>query len=326
MFAKMKKLTFILFLLSPLLSMAQPISVDIDDNAQNRALSDTVKRFCSDTENMDFSVESFIKETYQIPAYNLYGQLWDTEHLRSKQFAIPFSDGQLKIILVESYNTPFVFPCRGEKLLDYGQQKNIFHPGTDFALPESNAVYACFDGAVRIAKIYGEYNKIVVIRHYNGLETVYANLGKIYVKPGQIIKAGHLIGIAGTVGKNTFASFHFEVRFMNETFDPALLLDFEEHTLAGNILTLEPADFNIKPIPQKKESAYIRKENSVVADSVKTPQNMLPVYRPMYHVVQKGETLYKISKKYNISVEDLMKLNNLTETSMIFAGQKLKVK
>jgi len=326
MFAKMKMPILYLFLFCSFFCAAQPISVDIDDNAQNRALFDTVKQFCSDTENMDFSVESFVKETYQIPAYNLYGQLWDTEHLRSKQFAIPFSDGQLKIILVESYNTPFVFPCRGEKLLDYGQQKNVFHLGTDFAISADSPVYACFDGVVRIAKIYGEYNKIVVIRHYNGLETVYANLSKIYVKPGQIIKAGHSVGLAGNLGKNSLATLHFEIRFMNETFDPALLLDFEERTLTGNILTLEPADFNIKPIPHKKEPTYIQKGNSVAADSVKTPQNTPPFYRPTYHVIQKGETLYKIAKKYNISVNELLELNNLTETSTIFAGQKLKVK
>ena len=315
-----------LFLFCSLFGAAQPPGVDIDDDAQNRALFDTVKRSFSDTENMDFSVESFVEKTYQIPAYNLYGQLWDTEHLRSKQFIIPFSEGQLKIILVESYNTPFVFPCKGEPILNYGQQKILFHPGTDFSLSPDSPVFACFDGVVRIAKIYGEYNKVVVIRHYNGLETVYANLGKIYVKSGQIIKAGHSIGLAGIVGKNSFATLHFEVRFMNETFDPALLFDFEERTLNGNILTLEPADFNIKPIPQKKEPIYILEKNSMIADSAKVSPNISPSYRPASHVVLKGETLYKIAKKYNISVKELLELNNLTETSTIFAGQKLKVK
>lgn len=325
-FAKMKPLFSFFFFWGSICCTAQQISVDIDDNAQNRALSDTTTHFFSDTENMAFSVESFIKETYQIPAYNLYGQLWDTEHLRSKQFAIPFSDGQLKIIMVESYNTPFVFPCRGEKLLDYGRQKNLFHPGTDFTLPADAPIFACFDGVVRIAKIYGEYNKMVVVRHYNGLETVYANLGQIYVKTGQIIKAGHIVGLAGNVGRGSLAFFHFEIRFINETFDPALLLNFEERTLGGNILTLNPEDFNIKPIPQKKEPIYIQNNNTVDSDSVKTFHIASPVYRPTYHIVQKGETLYKIAKIYNISVEELMKLNSLTKTTIIFAGQKLKVK
>lgn len=62
------------------------------------------------------------------------------------------------------------------------------------------------------------------------------------------------------------------------------------------------------------------------SDSVKTVHSASPVYRPTYHIVQKGETLYKIAKNYNISVEELMKLNSLSETSIIFAGQKIKVK
>ncbi len=322
----MKQLLSVFFLASSICCAAQQITIDIDDYAQNRALADTTMVFCYDTENMDFSTESFIQDTYQIPAYNLYGQHWDPKHLRSKQFAIPFSDGQLKIILVESYNTPFVFPCRGEKIVDYGPQKKLFHPGTDFSLPENAPIYACFDGVVRVAKIYGDYNKIVVVRHYNGLETVYANLGKINVKPDQIIKAGHIVGFAGGVDRGSLASFHFESRFMNETFDPALLLNFEDRTLSGNILTLEPQNFNIKPLPQIREQVIVPKKIPIESDSVNTTQNSSPISPPLYHTIQKGETLYKIAKQYNISVETLMKLNNLTETSIIYSGQKIKVK
>lgn len=311
----MKYLFFIFIIIISGLCKGQPVVVDIDDNAQNKALADTAITEFSAIENIDFSSADFIRETYQIPAYALYGQLWDKEHLRSKQFAIPFSDGRLKIILIDPYNTPFVFPCRGNLLLNYGQIKNQFHTGVDFILPVDNSVYACFDGVVRMAKVYGNYKKMVVVRHYNGLETVYAILDKIFVKPGQIVKAGHLLGQAGISGKNVHPTFHFEVRFMNEHFNPALMLDFEERALTGNILTLESTDFVINPIPVKKEPG--------ISEQTTPPP---PTYRPTYHVIEKGETLYKIARKYNISVEELLKINNLTDNSTIYAGQKIKVK
>ena len=340
----MKRLLSLLILLICITGNAQNIVIDIDDNTQNYVLLHPELSTSILVNDVEFSHETFISETYQIPAYGLYGQLWDTEHLRSQQFNIPFSNGILKIILVESYNSPFIFPCRGEVLLSYGvQPKNIFHTGIDFKLNLNDPVYACFDGVVRMVQNYGAYGKVVVIRHYNGLETVYAHLNQVKVKQGQVLKAGHIIGLAGNIGKANHVGLHFESRFLNEHFNPILLFNLEDRSLNSNILTLEPSSFYIKPIPQKEAPVKVIEKPEVATTQVITiesPEKSVKTTPPSkseqttdfekvpaeYHTVQKGETLYRISLKYHVSVEELIRINNLPSSGAVNAGQRLRVK
>ena len=60
--------------------------------------------------------------------------------------------------------------------------KQQMHKGIDINLHKGDAVVAAFDGMVRIASIKGGYGNVIIIRHYNGLETVYGHLSKIKVK------------------------------------------------------------------------------------------------------------------------------------------------
>ena len=341
----MKRLLFLLILLICITGNAQNRIIDIDDNVQNHILLHPELSSSLLVNDNDFSHEIFITETYQIPAYGLYGQLWDTEHLRSQQFNIPFSNNMLKIILVESYNSPFIFPCRGEVTLSYGaQSRNVFHPGIDFKLNLNDPVYASFDGVVRMVQNYGAYGKMVVIRHYNGLETVYAHLNQVKIKLGQVLKAGHIIGLAGNLGKANYAGLHFESRFLNEHFNPMLLFSLEDRSLNSNILTLEPSSFHIKPIPQKEDPVKVIEKPEVITTSEVTPEiKEKPVITTPtakleqtttfekegtaeYHTVQKGETLYRISLKYHVSIEELIRINNLPNNGAVNAGQKLRVK
>lgn len=339
----MKKFLIVLLFLTTTVCRAQFTFPDIEEESQNKALLNQMEDSVSYTESMDFSQESFITETYQIPAYNLYSREWDTEHLRSRQYAIPFTDHILKIILVESHNSPFIYPCRGNVITTYGiQRRNKFHPGIDFQLNPDDPVYACFDGVVRMAKEYGDYGKMVTVRHYNGLETVYAHLNRIYVKPGQIIHAGHILGLAGNSGNTENTILHFETRFLNEHFNPDLMLDFEDRTLKSNMLTLQPANFTITPIPvipQKNEKNKApagengeegrnrdTMENTHDSENAPFLDNNNREDFPDYHTVQKGETLYRVSIKYNIPVEELIRINQLSDKGTIQPGQKLKLK
>jgi len=336
----MKNFVILFFILVSMLCTAQNTTVDIDEQTQNRSLAIFIP---SPPEIMeyDFSGINFIDIDYKIPAFGLYNGLWDNDHLRSAQIDIPFSDGGLKIILLESHNTPFVFPCRGTLSLFYGKTKrNIFHTGVDFLLQENDPIYACFDGVVRMAHEYGDYGKIVVIRHYNGLETVYTHLNKLQVRENQIIKAGYTIGFAGKTGNTQEVLLHFETRFLNEHFNPALMINFDTRTLYSNILTLTPADFSILPIP----SSFLKQEkNSHEKDEYFLPATntgsmptitailQIPPQTPQketskYHIVKKGETLYHISNQYDISIDKLMKINNLKNADQIQVGKKLVLK
>ena len=102
------------------------------------------------------------------------------------------------------------------------------HKGIDLGLHVGDTVRAAFDGKVRICRYerrgYGYY---VVIRHDNGMETVYGHLSKFIVKPDDRVKAGDPIALGGNTGRSTGPHLHFETRYMGLPINPADIIDFE---------------------------------------------------------------------------------------------------
>lgn len=323
------------------LVFAQAQVVDISMQSQNNAWQDTtVVSVVHDYDDIILTEREMIQETYQIPAYSLYDQYWDTENICSRHLALPFAGNPLRIILVQSNNNPFFFPCGGATSVNalYGAGKNNeFHPGVDIAVKSGSPVKCCFDGVVRMAKIYGDYGRVVVVRHYNGLETVYANLSKIMVKPGQILQSGDILGASGKSSKTGVEQLHFESRFMNECFNPAMFIDFDYMEIKENTLMLNESDMML----QQRENAEVKQEpvkkikgeeakpaesvslEKVKEEGEKKTQENGPAE---YHIVKAGETMYRISVKYNISLTKLLQLNNMKETDKIDIGQKIRVK
>ena len=306
---------------------------------------------------------NMVSETYQIPAYDMYDQYWDVEHLRSRTLTIPFANDRLMLLLVQSSNHAFVMPCVYDEIfMHYGlTESGDFHTGIDLTVENQTLVKCCFDGVVRMAKNYGDYGKMVVIRHYNGLETIYAHLDKYSVRPGQIVNAGDIIGQTGETGHLGRAKtpiLHFELRFMNEYFDPELAIDFENEAVVKNTLVLKSEDFTFTPIndlggyipevkepvhtespvqttePTPNESQPTETDNSnnttEPAQEVVPSENNLPTEQPSenieYHIVKKGETLYRIALNHHTTVEMLIQLNNIKDIDNIKEGQKLRVK
>lgn len=302
---------------------------DITPYSQNKALIDS-SVVATDSAVFPASYPE-ISEVYQIPAYNLYQQHWDVKHLRSKELKIPFSDGRIMMILVQASNNPFAVPCVYEDVSQaFGLLPNgAFHPGVDLKVAPQTLVKSCFDGVVRMGRYYGDYGWTVVIRHYNGLETVYAHLDKLCVKPGQVVNVGDVIGQAGRSGNVKDCTLHFETRFMNAYFDPAMMIDFENETLIKNTLVLTEDDFHIVPIEEtspapthngKKPGKTTRVDNPSAPVSPATSGD------GEFHVVQKGENLYRISVKYKTTVDRLLQLNNLPNADHIVEGQRLRVR
>ena len=242
----MKKLTIILLSFFATAVMAQ--NPDVTAYSQNIALADSLN--IHQNISRQPAAYPFISEPYEIPAYSLYQRYWDTSNLRSKLLEIPFSNDRLMLMLVQDANNPFVMPCQFDKIrTTYGETKNgAFHPGIDLKTEPQTLVKSCFDGVVRMACSYGDYGTIVVVRHYNGLETVYAHLDKVSVQPNQIVKSGQVIGQTGTSGNTKECLLHFETRFMNEYFDPELVIDFDEEDVIQNNMALMSRDFNILPL------------------------------------------------------------------------------
>lgn len=292
-------------------------NLDISIQTQFLAQQDTSSASDTPISNIDTSLAYFIQETYQIPCYGLYEEYWDIEHLSSRFLQLPFWGNPLRIILIQSNNNAFFYPCLGELKTKYGETKNGFHPGIDFTLNFGSPVRNCFDGVVRMAKKYGDYGQVVVVRHYNGLETVYANLSSVLVQPGQIIQAGHVIGASGKSIKTGLDILHFETRFMNECFNPALFIDFESKELTDNTLILNEIDLAIVA----RQQAAQQVEKSKLVKSEPTTENS----KGAYHIVKAGETMYRIAMQHNISLTRLLEINNMKETDVISVGQKIKL-
>ena len=124
----------------------------------------------------------------------------------------------------------YAFPLPGGKVISaYGTRGG--HSGTDIKTCAKDTIRAAFDGVVRMSKPYYAYGNIVVIRHANGLETLYSHNFKNLVKAGDVVKAGQAIGLTGRTGRATTEHVHFETRINGQHFNPNLIFDLKERTL-----------------------------------------------------------------------------------------------
>jgi len=126
----------------------------------------------------------------------------------------------------------FTFPLPGARVLSkFGRRNGRMHTGIDLKVNRRDTVLAAFDGIVRMAGWSRGYGNVIVIRHYNGLETVYAHNTKHLVHSGDPVKAGTPVCITGETGRATTDHVHFEVRINATPIDPQLIIDFENQTL-----------------------------------------------------------------------------------------------
>ena len=255
------------------------------------------------------------------PANEYYGSRWNTEHVRINSDPKPSGTTTLNL------TANFVMPVCGKVLSEFGPRNGRMHTGIDLKVEKEDPIYCAFDGMVRVAKDYGSYGKVVVVRHDNGLETLYSHLNSIAVKLNQRVQAGNRIGGGGKTGNAQGEHLHFEVRFKGEPFNPRLVVDFENCRLKSETLVLnnnsykqyyrnlqvaETKPAETKPTPKEAPA----KKTAVVQTAEKRIE----------HIVEKGDTLYNISRRYETTVDLLRQLNSLTESSIIEIGQVLIVK
>jgi murein DD-endopeptidase MepM/ murein hydrolase activator NlpD len=127
------------------------------------------------------------------------------------------------LLLPENYS----MPCDGYLSSHFGPRGNITHPGVDLTLKTGDSVRSVWEGIVRYARPNkGGYGNLIIIRHYNGLETYYAHLSRFKVKENDTIESGELIGLGGSTGHSTGPHLHFEVRFYNSCFSPEKIFNF----------------------------------------------------------------------------------------------------
>jgi LysM repeat protein len=314
-----KLLTAFAFLLFPFFLFAQQPFIDIDENSQNRIMAAPIGS-CDFYFDINHNKIIVIDDEKQLPAFGLYNNHWDTLFIRSEKIDIPFFDNQLKIHLIQEGNNPFAFPISSIVLTNFIKNKGKQHVGIDFAILKKEPVVSCFDGVVRIAKKYEEYGNTVVIRHFNGLETVYALLDLVCVSTGQQVKAGDLIAYISNTNEHKRNVLHFETRFLNEIFNPEKVISLTDRKLKDNLLIITPTDFISVPVVHPKPTAITDADK----ENMEKDKEEIGKQKPVYHSVQKGDTIIRICAKYGISEKQLRALNAI-RGDHIEVGQKLRI-
>jgi len=213
----------------------------------------------------------------------------------------------------------FHMPAPGLVTSRYGPRNGRNHNGIDVDLETGDTVYATWSGKVRYAKYNdGGFGNLVIIRHSNGLETLYAHLSKFLVYPDQDIVAGEPIALGGNTGHSYGSHLHFEIRFYDAPMNPEEIIDFANKDLKNENLFVHKGLFR----PGAKPSDYYEDHPAEVVQApvvVRTPQ-------VRYYKVRPGDTLTEIAARNNTTVSQLCQLNGIKPTTVLQLGRSLRVK
>lgn len=268
-------------------------------------------------------------EDLENPSSDLY-DYWDNVHAY-KQTPLP---DEYKINL-----RGFCMPTKSRVITsNYGRRWGRNHRGLDIKVYIGDTIYAAFSGKVRVVKYEGGgYGKYIVIRHNNGLETIYGHLSHQIVHENQIVRAGQPIGLGGNTGRSTGSHLHFETRLCGVALNPALMFDFRNQDVTGDYYVYRKSTNDIESERAtalrgvKNGGRYTPEEVRGTAapekkvDDAKENEKPVATHNEIrWHVVAQGETLESVAKKYNMSVERLCRLNNIGPYTQINRGNQLR--
>lgn len=238
----------------------------------------------------------------------------------------------------EDNKMDFCFPMKKIKVNSpYGPRSGRYHNGIDLDLTVGDTIYAMFSGKVRYAKYNsGGYGNLVILRHYNGLETYYAHLSKFFVSPNELVSVGQPIALGGNTGRSTGPHLHMEVRFYEEPINPAEIIDFERLQLRKENLFLHkglfrpgarPSDeievFSPDQIAAQEKILTVEAAAAIVAPTLRPT---IKTSQKKYHQIQSGDTLTKIARKYRTTVGTICKLNGISLSTTLTIGRNLRVR
>jgi murein DD-endopeptidase MepM/ murein hydrolase activator NlpD len=260
-----------------------------------------------DTNSLDEGELSIVEVSEQLKMDSLwitiaeYYAIWDSRTVNPYKIDGAKFNDTLRITLYDSLaGFGWSMPLTGCHITsEFGMRHSRWHYGTDLKLEIGDPVMAAFDGIVRIVQYdRGGYGNYIMLRHYNGLETLYGHLSETNVKVGQLVKAGQVIGLGGNTGRSTGPHLHYEVRYEGNAIDPEDVYIFDKNCLADRIFVLTPAHFE-----------YLRIARQVI-----------------YHKVRPGESLGSISKKYRVSIATLCALNGISTKTVLQVGRRLRIR
>ncbi|OFY96988.1 MAG: hypothetical protein A3K10_03395, partial [Bacteroidetes bacterium RIFCSPLOWO2_12_FULL_31_6] len=225
---------------------------------------------------------------------------WITDDIHRRKF--DFSKVQDSIVLLlNKVNDFYTHPFNGKITSEFGSRKSRYHYGTDIKLETGDTVRCAFNGKVRISTYSKTYGNVVVVRHDNGLETIYGHLSKRLVDVDSTISSGTVLGLGGNTGRSYGSHLHFEIRYFDEALDPRDVVAFENFSLLHDTL-------------------FISQCNFVYRDEIKELTKM------QYHKVSRGNTLGHIAQKYGTSITAICKMNGISRNKLLQIGENLRVR
>lgn len=238
-------------------------------------------------------------EDSPFPSFSMY-ENWDTECITPYDDDLSVNDSNIFLTLTDkSTLCDFVMPIQNAVITsNYGYRSGRNHNGIDLDLEVWDPVVASFDGMVRIALKHPSFGRVVVIRHYNGLETIYAHLHRLKVEPGDIVEAGQVIGLGGSSGRSTGSHLHYELRFNGKPLNPKHIISFKENKLISESLVLKRKKYTYNAIPIGVE----------------------------FHSIERGDYMQKIATRYGITVKELCDLNDMRKSSILRVGKQIRIK
>jgi murein DD-endopeptidase MepM/ murein hydrolase activator NlpD len=211
---------------------------------------------------------------------------------------------------------------------NFGARWGRQHKGLDIKVYVGDTIRAAFSGKIRIVKYEPKgYGKYVVIRHHNGLETIYGHMSKHLVVENQDVKAGEPIGLGGNTGRSTGSHLHFETRLCGVALNPALMFDFHNQDVTGDFYNFRRSRYAAESAQATRlRGAGVTRTNGDDDDSDMAVASSRSSYTPTarYHKVKKGETLQSIARKCHTTVAALCKINRIGKTKRLMPGQILK--
>ncbi len=295
-------------------ALAAPAAVSAQDILANRAPIDKKMKAVDTLVLRDI----LSREEAGSPSSLLYSD-WNNKYAH-KEEAVPDS------FLINLKG--FCMPTDSRVLTsNFGKRWGRQHKGLDIKVYIGDTIRAAFSGKVRIvAYEAGGYGNYVVIRHHNGLETIYGHMSKHLVKEDQEVNAGDPIGLGGNTGRSTGSHLHFETRLCGMALNPALMFDFKNQDVTGDTYMFRRATHDRESLQANKVNGVSSSSESAGSSSASSRGKASRGKQgsaAAYHKVQRGESLYSIAKKRKTTVDKLMKLNHL-RSSKIKPGQILR--
>ena len=260
-----------------------------------------------------------LNEQAETPAADLYED-WDN-HYAHRATALPDT---FKINL-----RGFCMPTDNRVVTsNFGARWGRQHKGIDVKVYIGDTIRAAFSGKVRMVKYEaGGYGKYVVIRHGNGLETIYGHMSKHLVAEDEIVEAGQPIGLGGNTGRSTGSHLHFETRLCGVALNPALMFDFKNQDVVGDYYMFYRDTYQKESIVANRLRG-VGGKGKIEADE----DTELAIAAPAasyakdvkFHKVKRGETLASIARKRGTTIDEICRLNRIGRNIRLMPGQILK--